>query len=937
MNKMNKLTYILTALLIGGAASAGAQSMEAVPEMQLADTLDIGYGLKVSSPASTYSISGVNASAFEKSPYIDISKALYGKIAGLNVTQGTGSSFDNISSLSIHGHAPLILVDGFPRDISEISALEIESCYVLKDAAATALYGMRGANGVVMITTKRGKNQDLKIKVDYTFGVNTQFRAPEFADAYTYATSLNTALANDGLAARYNAMELEAFRTGKYPYEYPNVNWWDETLNDVGFSHKLNMNFTGGNERFRYFTAINYYRDHAMYKKNMEDDRYNTSPTDTRLSIRTNIDVNITPSTTMLLGLMGKLQEDRGNYYDWVNGNTGIMSLVYNTPSAAYPIRYANGIYGGNEVYPNNPVARLKNYGHRRVMYGTLLGDLRLRQTLDAVTKGLGAEVAVSVDNIGAMYELSSKDYQYMSANPQILADGTLTTTPVYYSENSELLGHSQGFSSLEVRSDFQAKVDYNRLFGKHAVQGAVVYDMQSITRNGRNMSQKNQSIMVNATYTYDDRYSINAVFNHAGSAYLPDGDKFDNYPAVSVAWIASNEEFMKNLSFINFLKVRASYGLSGWDGSLTHELWRSYYIGGRGYNFGSSGTNELWGYVEGTYNGNTLPVIGLVAERSEKATVGFDLAAFNNRLNVTVDGFYEKRSDMLVSGTNTTSGIIGITAGSVCEGIYKYRGFDAAVSWNDKVGELSYGIGATMSYLNSEVVNENQGYEEYDYLYTKGNRVGQMYGLEAIGFFNSQQEINNSPQQTFSDVAPGDVKYKDQNGDNIIDDRDVVRMFGSSLPRFYFGFNLNFEYRRFELSADFQGMTGVTISLLNSPLYQPLVNNGNISQTFLDEEVCWSPENKANATMPRLTTQSNANNYQNSSLWYRDGSFIKLRNLTLAYTFPKSQTRFADVKVFVQGTNLFSLDNIGFADPEQLGVAYPSTRSYWAGVKLNF
>jgi hypothetical protein len=214
---------------------------------------------------------------------------------------------------------------------------------------------------------------------------------------------------------------------------------------------------------------------------------------------------------------------------------------------------------------------------------------------------------------------------------------------------------------------------------------------------------------------------------------------------------------------------------------------------------------------------------------------------------------------------------------------------------------------------------------------------VGQMYGLEAIGFFNSQQEINNSPQQTFSDVAPGDVKYKDQNGDNRIDEKDVVKMFGSSVPRFYFGFNLNFSYKRLELSADFQGMTGVTVSLLNSPLYSPLVSNGNISNTFLNEEISWTPENKTNATMPRLTTQENLNNYRASSLWYRDGSFLKLRNLLVAYTFPKSQTRFADLKVFVQGTNLFSLDNIHFADPEQLGIAYPSTRSYWAGIKLNF
>ena len=925
---MNKLNYILITLLLGGSVSLNAQKSKAVSETQLADTLSVGYQMNVSSQNSSYSINGVNAAAFEKSPYVDISKALYGKVAGLNVYQGIGTSPDNVSTLSLHGNAPLILIDGFPRDITDITSMEIESCYVLKDAAAAALYGTRGANGVVLITTKRGAKSGLKVNVDYNFGVNTQFRSPEFADAYTYANSLNTALKSDGLDARYNSQELDAFRTGIYPYDFPNVDWWDQTMNKAGFTHNLKMSFNGGGEKFRYFTVIDYYRDRSMLKKNTEDERYDTTPTDTRLTLRTNIDADITESTHMKVGLVGKLQEYRGTRY----GHSNIFRNIYNTPSAAFPIRYENGIYGGSSVYgANNPVALLKNYGHIRNMYGTLLADLSLRQDLDVLVKGLGAEVAVSFDNIGGMYETSSKSYRYMNSSASITSDGTLVTTPTMWGTDSETLGHTQPFESLIMRSDFQAKVDYNRSFEKHQVSGALIYDMQSIVEDGRNSSRKNQSILLNATYTYDNRYSINAVINHSGSAYLPDGDKFTTYPAVSAAWIASNEAFMENITPINLFKIRASYGLSGWDGNLSHELWRQSYIGNTGYNFGVNA-----GYISGGSEGN-LPVIGLVAEKSTKATFGFDVEAFDNRLSATVEGFYEKRSDMLVSGANSTSGIIGITVGQVNEGIYKYKGLDASLSWNDKIGDLHYGIGASMSYLNSEVVNVNQEYQEYNYLYTKGNRVGQMYGLEAIGFFNSQQEINNSPQQTFSTVAPGDVKYKDQNGDNVVDEKDVVKMFGSSVPRFYFGFNLNLAYKKFELSADFQGMTGVTVSLLNSPLYQPLVKNGNISNTFLNEEVYWTPENKANATMPRLTTQENLNNYRASSLWYRDGSFLKLRNLLVSYTFSKSQTRFADLKVFVQGTNLFSLDNLHFADPEQLGVAYPSTRSYWAGVKLNF
>ena len=427
---MNKINYILITLLLGGSVSLNAQTSKAASEMQLADTLSIGYQMNVSSRTSSYSINGVNASAFEKSPYIDISKALYGKVAGLNVYQGTGSSADNVSTLSIHGNAPLVLIDGFPRDISDITSMEIESCYVLKDAAAAALYGMRGANGVVLITTKRGISNGLKVNVDYNFGVNTQFRSPDFADAYTYANALNTALSGDGLPARYNAQELDAFRTGIYPYDYPNVDWWNETLNNTGLTHNLKMSFSGGSDKFRFYTVVDYYRDRSMLKKNTEDTRFDTTPTDTRLTVRTNLDVKVTESTLLKAGIVGRLKEFRGTRY----GRSAIFNKIYGIPSAAFPIRYENGIYGGSSVYgTGNPVALLKDYGHIRNVYGTLLADLSIRQDLSALTKGLAAEASVSFDNIGGMNETTNKEYRYMNSNASITSDGTLVTTPAIY------------------------------------------------------------------------------------------------------------------------------------------------------------------------------------------------------------------------------------------------------------------------------------------------------------------------------------------------------------------------------------------------------------------------------------------------------------------------------------------------------------------------
>lgn len=920
---MRLIRNMIIVLLLASAAALNAQ-----PQRVLPDTVLVGYGIEVHTATDSRSVTGVDSRAFEYASAIDVTKALYGKIAGLNVRQGSGSSADNYSTLQLHGHAPLVLVDGFPRSMNDLTSMEIESAYVLTDAASSALYGVRGGNGVLMVTTKRGNAGARDIKAQYSFGLSTPFRRPQFADAYTYASAVNQALEGDGLDVRYSPAELEAFRTGIYKYEYPDVDWWKETMNDFGTTHSLKLTFSGGGEKFRYFTSLDFFRDRSMLKENTEDERYDTTPTDTRLSLRTNIDVKLTRTTFLKAGVSAKLQELNGTVY----GRNNMFTVLYRTPSAAFPVKTADGIYGGSQVYgDNNPVGLLMDKGHVRNMYGVLLANLSLKQELDVITKGLAAEVLVSFDNKGGMRETSSKTYRYMDLSPSIADDGTLITSPKYYAEDSQTLGHGQPFESLAMNTDFQAKISYGRNFGKHHVNAAVIYDMQSTIQNGRNNSHKNQSVLGTAGYSYDARYILNAVVNYSGSSYLPAGDRFHLYPAASAAWVVSNEPFMSDAAWLDMLKIRTSYGLSGWDGSLSHELWRQSYGGGNGYIFGSNATS-VGGGAEGS-----LPVVGLVPEKSEKMTLGLDFAAFGNRLGLTLDGYGERRSNVLVSGSNSVSGIIGIDVGKVCEGEYLYEGLDATLRWYDTIGDFKYGIGASGSYLNSKVVNENQAYQEYDYLYTVGNRVGQRYGLEAVGFFQSQLDINNSVPQSFSNVRPGDVKYKDQNGDNVIDSKDVVRMSGSTLPRFSFGFSLEFGYKGFEILADFQGICGVTVNLLDSPLYKPLIDNGNISDTFLSNETPWTYETADKATMPRLTTVSNANNYRESSLWYRDGSFLKLRNLVVSYTFLKSMLKFADMKIFLQGNNLFSLDNIGFADPELLQCAYPSVRTFTAGLKFNF
>ncbi len=857
----------------------------------------------------------------------DVPKALYGRIAGLNVYQGTGNSSVNLASLSLHGFSPLILVDGFPRDIHDLTLSEITSIEVLKDATSAALYGIRGANGVVLVTTKRGIDQPLKITAKYQIGVTTPFRNPNFADSYTYATAYNAGLASDGLALRYTDRELQTFRDGSSPYYFPNVDWWKETHLPNGIDHQLNLTFNGGNERFRYYADMLYYYDQSMANYNTTDDRYNNKPTDTRLQLRANIDVDITRSTLFRLGLSGRLKEVNGP-----NGAGSLYTLLYQIPSAVFPVKYENGIWGGSSAF-GNPVAMQTDGGHYKTVESLLAADMRLTQSLDAVTRGLSAEIGVSLDNKGSMYESSSQTYRMLDMNARQFDDGTIVTTPVIIGTDSELLGHSQSFSNVSVSSDVQFKLAYDRDFGCHHVKAGAFLDRQSVVLPTRNLSRKRQSFTGYAAYAYKERYILNAVYSYSGSAYLPDGDKYRSYPAVSAGWVISEEKFMSH-SGIDWLKLTASYGISGWDGNLTHELWRQSFDSSNagGYYFGNNAT-----LTSGLAEGNLL-VQGLTAEKSELTTVGLELRALHNRLSFSAMAFKERRSDRLISAANSVSGVLGISAGSQNAGINDYRGFDVSVGWSDSRGSgFSYGVQANMAYLESKMVNENEAYQTYGYLYRKGNPVGQSYGLEAIGFFADQREINNSPVQTFSTVKPGDIKYKDQNGDGKIDAEDVVRMFGTRTPRFYFGFNLNVGYKGIALDANFQGMTGVTVNLLDSPLYKPLVGNTTISDTFLGRETPWTADNAANATMPRLTTLANANNYRNSSLFYRDGSFIKLRELRLSYTLSKKYARLADIQFYIQGNNLFSLDNIGFADPEQFEAAYPSVRSYWAGIKFNF
>ncbi len=912
---MKRLFTYITLLLVAAVASA----QETTSPL---DSVELGnlFRLRAGGPLSG------SSDLFMKSPEVDIANAMYGQFSGLLVKNGSSTYDSNRSrlklSLRLRGHSPLVLVDGFPRNLDDLDGVEIDKVEILKDASAAALYGVKGGNGIISITTKRGKDAPLQVSAKYQYGFQLPFRNPEFADAYTYGFLVNEARSLDGLPAKYSDGELFALYSGQYPYAYPNVDWWNEVFRDHGDNHQAEFTFTGGNRNFRYFAAVDYLKEDFMYKKATADDRYNANHYDNRLGIRANVDVNVTESTMMKINVKARLAEFNQGYY-----SDRIEKTLYDLPSAAFPVKQADGAYGGTSQYGAvNPVAVMQENGQRQWSQTKVLADMLLRQDLGMLVPGLSADANVAFDYIGLLYERASKDWQFSELVSSLAAQGDqsyILSEQKYYGVSSKTVDYDHYFYNLEMKMELQSRLNWVRDFDAHHIDAHAAYRQRSWILSGQNNSSKTQEILGSVSYDWKKRFFADLVVNYSGSAYMPKGKRFHWYPALSLAYIVLDSD--------PYLKVYGSAGLSGSDGDLEHELWRQSYVSGNGYYFGANGGTSYSGRTEGD-----MAAVTLAPELSRKATFGIDLGLFQKRLIINAEGFMEDRRNILISPSNISE-VIGVGVNEQSIGEQTYKGVDLSVAWNDKHGDFDYGLYANGGWLFTKVIDDGQAYQMYDYLYRKGNPVGQCYGLEVIGIFQSQLEINNSPQQTFGEVRPGDLKYRDQNGDGVIDKQDRVKMFGSSTPLLTFGFGLHAGYKNFKVYADFQGVTGVTIDLLDSPLYQPLVSNTTISQTFLNREVTWAPGREAYATMPRLTTVENPNNYQANSLWYRDGSFIKLRNVGISYTIPKKALRLCDATVSLTGTNLFSLDNIHFADPEQLGAYYPSMRVFWAGVKFNF
>lgn len=904
------------------------------------EKVNYGFGLQQTNAESTGAVSTVYAENIDKSSAFSIGNSLYGNVLGLTTMQSTGVVWEQMPSMYIRGlktlngnNGILLVVDGLERDnnwqaLKYITPEEVESVSVLRDAAALALYGYRGVNGVVNIVTKRGKYDTREINFSYDHAFNYMTRKPELADAYTYASALNEALTNDGKQVRYSQNELNAFKNGTSPYLYPNVNWWEEVFRDRGASDIATLSFRGGSTKMRYYTMMNLQNNRGFIKNFDTNADYSTQEKYSKANFRTNLDIDLSPKTKMQANIMGILNE----FSRPGMGSDNLISKLYQLPSAAFPIRTESGLWGGNTTWGENwnPVAltegRAYSKGHTRGLYA----DMSLRQDLSSLTKGLGASVRIGYDNLASYWENHTKGYKYGMASVASWENGLpIAGEEITGGKDTEMSGDSK--LDWQYRAfNFQMNVDWQRQFGVHSLYSMLLYTYKYDNAKGINNTFYRQNAGWYTHYGFKNRYFADFTLMASASNLLAPDHRWNVSPTVGLAWLISNEKFMQSQNVVDFLKLRASFGMLNTDNIPGNGYWNETVGGGNGYpinnNFGGDG---------GWHEGRLASVNG-TTEKAYKYNAGVDATLFKG-LTLTVDGFYERRSDIWVSSDGQNSAVLGASGSYVNAGIVDSWGTEIGANYYKKMGNVELNLGGTFTYNRSKIIEMLEEPAAYDYTRSTGNPVGQIFGLQAIGYFVDQADIDNSLPQQFGPVKAGDIKYKDMNGDKVINSDDRVAMgYNSTCPEIYYSFSLGLEWKGLGFSAQFQGVGNYT-AILSGTYYHPLVDNTTISNYVYRNR--WTPQTP-NARFPRLTTETVDNNLQTSSLWLADRSFLKLRNCEVYYKLPSSWlNRFwvKNAKVYVRGVDLLCFDSIDQLDPEAMNNSYPATRSIHVGLSVGF
>lgn len=936
--RYNKIMKIYRSIIILSAllASITAHGQQVLLDKD-STKVDLGFGIEQKLLNTSAAVSIITQKELQQTAAINLAEALYGRLLGLTALKNGGfSGNDNYGpSLNVRGlqtlseNNLLILVDGIKRPIDRLTVDEVESVTVLKDAAAVALLGYQGINGALLVKTKRGGEGVLNVDVSYDHKFTFNPKIAEFVDAETYARSMNEARSNDGLTAAYSEKELALFKSGEDPYFYPNVNWKDETLKNIGSEDRFNIAIHGSNNKLRYFTMLNYTSSKGILKGTKQPD-FDSQLKYSKANIRTNIDFAVTPTTNMVVNVLANFIET--NEPSATNAND-LIYQIYRLPASAFPIKTPDGIWGGNQNYTDaNPIARIQDTGREKTHHRALYADAAINQKLDFLTEGLSATIRLAYDNYSRINEEHYKKFQYGYVEYAGEVGDKENINSVIYGDKVNNLAFNKWLGNQWRATQFALSLDYQKSFLKHDVRTSLIYNTQSEIGMERYNTFYRANLMWYMHYGWNQKLMMDLVLAANGSnRSYP--EKWAFSPTFSLAYIFANN---KNHSILNLGKIRASTGIQHSDYVPVNGIWLENYGGGHGnIVFKPNYDGNNWGSALTHY-----PLTSFSLETAYKYNMGIDLHLFRS-LNITADAYYNRRSNIMQNANDLNSWVIGRPDSYATKGKVDSYGVELGLDYSKQFyNDFFFHTSAYFTWGKNKIKDyieiPTESYQSHI-----GQRVDQAYGLEAIGFFEDEDDISASPEQQFMQVKPGDIKYRDQNNDNIINEDDEVYFgYGQSIPETNYSFSLGAEYKRFGFNILFQGMTGLTKYLNTTGVWDCMKGNNNLSVHYLEN--AWHPngENNEKALYPRLTTQDNPNNYRPNTVWYKNINWLKLRNVEIYYRIPNSWLKKVSVsgaKVFVKGENLLSFSNIDVMDPEVINTNYPIMKGVSAGFNINF
>ena len=954
----------------------------------------VGYGIQKKASV-VGSLTTISTEDLKQSPTANLSNALAGRLSGMIVTQYSGGEPGvDQSSILVRGTStlgnknPIVIVDGIERSFQYLSPDEVETLTVLKDASATAVYGVRGANGVILVTTRRGKpSERANVTFKVSSGISAPIKFPEYLGSADYAMLYNEANLNDNpntTKALFSQEQIANYRIAKGDNSDGlgyNINLFDYAFKP-SMQQEYSLNIQGGTKTARYFVLVGYMKQNGNYK-HTDEGPTNTNARFNRYNFRSNIDINITDDFYIKLNLGGRIQNriapgtTAARLITIANTQPSIYPVINekndNPANAVYYAKHPEGLLFGTALYRYNILGELAYSGFQNYYDTNLEGSFAMGHNLDFITKGLKIEGQYSYDiYAGNMIDRSipheSEGYReyggyatfYPKDGVDVLMNGGHYAGAYASPRRTDNNTMNNGVTNYDPqrKNDMQATLNYSRTFGPHSVTGLFLI-RQSVRIVANQIPFATQGQAVRGTYAYAEKYlfEFNAAYN--GSENFAKGKKYGFFPAAAAGWLISNEPFMKNHPKINYLKIRTSYGVVGNDqlpGDRFGYL-QFFTVNSDTYNLGTSLNS---GVPANVYEGS-LANPNLTWEKSKKANLGIDLRMLNNRFNLTIDVFKERRSDILnVPGTNysrNVSAVVGLSAPQINIGIVDNKGIDLEVGWSDKIGKnFSFYIRPNFSFARNKIVSLNEVEHiapdgtPVPWAYRTGKRIGEQFLYQFDHFVKDQAEadqLNNAVFQPWGKLTPGDVVYKDQNGDGkITDQEDRIAMGSPRTPELQFGIPVGLTYKNFDTSLLFQGATLVSIELTDAaawdfPTYgQDII--GRVKPLHLNR---WTPETAQTATYPALHYGPYPNNKNtNNSLFYADGSYLRLKSIEIGYSLKENIMKkigFSKARFYVQGLNIVTWDKLKKydVDPETStgGDWYPIQKVFNFGVDVTF